>query len=332
MIRIKTKPMNATLFHLVTGGTPGLKQDAGIVQAVLQGRHPVSLNVLHRGNLHLPHRQLALGLRKPFSRRRNVMIFFENLSRSWMRCGDASILIPNQEWMRSHTSQFIQDCREIWCKSRYAERIFLERGLSVRHIGFSSNDLYLPDVPKDYAACVHIAGRSELKGTATLLNVWKRHPEWPVLTVVSRHPYLLRHRSPNIDIVTEYLDRSSLQRLMNRAGIHLCPSETEGFGHYISEALSTQAIVITTDAPPMNELVQEGFGFLAGFAGRSPAGYGERFQVDADSLEMAISRALALTPREKTRMGERARASFLANRLQFEAGFLEAVANLAQDP
>jgi glycosyltransferase involved in cell wall biosynthesis len=323
--------MNATLFHLVTGGTPGLKQDAGIAQAVLQGRHPVSLNVLHRGNLHLPHRQLALGLRKPFSRRRNVMIFFENLSRSWMRCGDMSILIPNQEWMRQHTSQLIPDCREVWCKSRYAERIFLEWNLSVRHIGFSSNDLYLPHVPKDYAACVHISGRSELKGTATLLNVWKRHPEWPVLKVVSRHAYLQQYRSPNIDIVTDYLDRSSLQILMNQAGIHLCPSETEGFGHYISEALSTQAIVITTDAPPMNELVHESFGFLAGFAGRSPAGYGERFQVDADSLEIAITRALALMPREKTRMGEQARASFLANRSQFEASFLGAAANLAQD-
>ena len=330
MIRIKTKPMNSTLFHLVTGGTPGLKQDADIAQAVLQGNHPVSLNVLHRANLHLPHRQLALGLRKPFSRRKHVMIFFENLSRSWMRCGDASILIPNQEWMRPHTTQLIRDCGEIWCKSRYAERIFLERGLSVRYIGFSSNDMYLPDVPKDYAACVHIAGRSELKGTATLLKVWERHPEWPMLTVVSRHPYLQRHRSSNIDIVTDYLDRPSLQILMNRAGIHLCPSETEGFGHYISEALSTQAIVITTHAPPMNELVHERFGFLAGFAGRCPVGYGERFQVDAESLEIAITRALALTVREKTRMGEQARASFLANRSQFEASFLAAARSLAQ--
>lgn len=322
--------MNDTRFHLVTGGTPGLKQDAGIAQAVLQGRHPVSLNVVHRGNLHLPHRQLALALRKPFTRRRHVMVFFENLSRSWMRCGHASILIPNQEWMRPHTSRLIGDCHALWCKSRYAERIFRERGLSARYIGFSSTDMYLPDVPKDYAACVHIAGRSELKGTATLLNVWKRHPEWPVLTVVSRHAYLQRHRAPNIDIVTDYLDQPSLQLLMNRAGIHLCPSETEGFGHYINEALSTQAIVVTTHAPPMNELVQESFGFLAEFAGRSPAGYGERFQVDADSLETAISRALALTVDEKTRMGELARASFLANRSQFEASFLAAARSLAQ--
>src|SRR5512139_784959 len=110
--------MNSTLFHLVTGGTPGLQQDADIAQAVLQGNHLVSLNVLHRANLHLPHRQLALRLRKPFSRRKHVMIFFENLSRSWMRCGDASILIPNQEWMRPHTTQLSRDCREIWCKSR----------------------------------------------------------------------------------------------------------------------------------------------------------------------------------------------------------------------
>ncbi len=116
----------------------------------------------------------------------------------------------------------------------------------------------------------------------------------------------------------------------NRAGVHLCPSETEGFGHYISEALSTEGIVITTHAPPMNELVDEDFGFLAEFSGRSPAGYGERFTVDAESLEMAISLVLSLTADEKETMGERARDAFLANKLQFEADFLEAAANLAQ--
>lgn len=323
--------MNSPTFHLVTGGTPGLKHDADIARAVLQGHYPVTMNVLHRGNLHLPHKRLALAVRKPFSRRKNVMLFFENLSCSWMRGSDSSILIPNQEWMRPLTTRLIRSCHEIWCKTHYAERIYLERGLAARHVGFSSHDMYVPEVTKDYTACVHIPGRSELKGTTTLLKVWKRHPEWPKLTVITRHPYLRQHCAANIEIVTDFLDPGSLRMVMNRSGIHLCPSETEGFGHYICEALSTQAVVITTNAPPMNELVHEDFGFLAESAGRAPAGYGERFQVEAESLEHTIARALAMANPEKMQMGERARDFFLANQAQFEANFLEAVTNLAQN-
>ena len=286
------------------------------------------MNVLHKGNLHLPHRRLILRLRKPFSKRKTVMVFFENLSRSWIDSCDLAILIPNQEWMRPLTTQLIHKCHEIWCKTHYAKRIFLEQGLPARYIGFSSQDMYLPAVPKDYTACVHIAGRSELKGTAILLKVWGRHPEWPKLTIVTRHHYLQKRRARNIDIVIDYVDHNSLQILMNRSGIHLCPSETEGFGHYINEALSTKAIVITTDAPPMNELVHEGFGFLVTPSGRSPAGYGERFPVDAEHLEAAITRAFALTTDEKARMGDRARDSFLMNKIEFEASLLELAANL----
>jgi len=70
--------MNSTIFHLITGGTPGLKNDAEITYEVLQGKYPVSMNILNRGNLHLPHKCLALHLRKPFTKRKNVMVFFEN--------------------------------------------------------------------------------------------------------------------------------------------------------------------------------------------------------------------------------------------------------------
>jgi hypothetical protein len=36
----------------------------------------------------------------------------------------------------------------------------------------------------------------------------------------------------------------------------------EGYGHYINEGRSVGAVVVTTDYPPMNELVSERDGFL----------------------------------------------------------------------
>lgn len=320
--------MNAPTFHLVTGSTPGLINDADIVRAVLQARYPAFTHVLRRENLHLPHRRLILDLHKPFSRRTNVMVFFENLTRGWMRTSDRAILIPNQEWIRPLTNELVRRCHGIWCKTRYAERLFLERGLPAQFIGFSSRDMYLPGEPKDYSACIHLSGRSALKGTDTLLKVWQRHPEWPTLTVITRHSHWERYSTPNIKIVTEYLNINRLKTLMNRAGIHVCPSETEGFGHYINEALSTQAVVITTDAPPMNELVLEEFGILAACNERTPAGYGERFHVDPESLEKSISKALAMSAQEKACMGNRARIAFLAHHARFKAALLEATDSL----
>lgn len=40
--------------------------------------------------------------------------------------------------------------------------------------------------------------------------------------------------------------------------VHVCPSSREGFGHYINEARSVGALVVTIAAGPMNELVQDG--------------------------------------------------------------------------
>ena len=148
------------------------------------------------------------------------------------------------------------------------------------------------------------------------------------LTVITRYSHWERHSAPNIEIVTGYLHHSRLKILMNRAGIHVCPSETEGFGHYINEALSTRSVVITTDAPPMNELVHEESGILASCNKRTPAGYGERFHVDPESLEQSISQALAMDTHEKACMGNRARSTFLAREAQFEETLLEATDRL----
>jgi hypothetical protein len=46
------------------------------------------------------------------------------------------------------------------------------------------------------------------------------------------------------------------------SGVHLCVSEREGFGHYLNEARGAAAVVITTEHPPMNELVRPGVGVL----------------------------------------------------------------------
>jgi len=44
---------------------------------------------------------------------------------------------------------------------------------------------------------------------------------------------------------------------MNMCLVHIFPSQVEGFGHVINEARSCASVVITTNYPPMNELVDQ---------------------------------------------------------------------------
>ncbi|MFZ4623366.1 MAG: glycosyltransferase [Rhodoferax sp.] len=318
--------MSQTLFHVISGGTPGLRVDAQVVSAALTPYGCVSVHVSRQRNLHMPVTRFWLGLASAFGKRQHLGIFLENVPSTWLDVLTDSVIIPNQEWLRPATLQAMTRCSQVWCKTRYAEQIFQEHEFDAHFIGFSSVDRFLPQVAKNYGRFIHIAGRSELKGTQVVLDVWCRHPEWPTLVVVTRDRYLARYQSQNIRVMQHFVAEAALNILMNSAGVHVCPSEAEGFGHYINEALSTQAVVLTTDAPPMNELVDPAFGLLAKFKSRSVQGFGERFHVDPASLEERIELILDMKDEVKAAMGVLARKAFLAKRKSFEAAIVAAAA------
>ena len=54
-------------------------------------------------------------------------------------------------------------------------------------------------------------------------------------------------KQDNIVYYKERVDDDKLIEFMNKFYYHLCPSEAEGFGHYINEALSCKSIVVTTN-------------------------------------------------------------------------------------
>ena len=81
------------------------------------------------------------------------------------------------------------------------------------------------------------------------------NPQFPKLFVINNRKMGIDAKRGNIDFIHDFLPKSKLQALQNQCGFHICPSETEGFGHYIMEALSCSAVVVTTNAPPMNEFI-----------------------------------------------------------------------------
>lgn len=139
---------------------------------------------------------------------------------------------------------------------------------------------------KDYNLFVHFAGKSWVKNTEEVLRAWitaEGFPElgYPVLLITCRgrclrgsyyiqrelasffgpprdEKSMLRQHSlyPNI-FIAESLPDDEYKMYQLLAGYYVCPSQTEGYGHYINEGRSAGAIILTTDASPMNELVDE---------------------------------------------------------------------------
>ncbi len=265
-------------------------------------------------------------LRRFFGRRDpdETLVFLERVTARWLRGAGRYVLVPNQERYPRRLVGLLDAVDHVFCKSRHAVEVFSEHHDSVWHMGFTSPDRRSDVVRPDYDRFLHLAGGSALKGTRTLLDVWARHPEWPVLTLVMHRKGDVPETVPeNVELLDHYLPDAELQALQNGCGIHLCPSRSEGWGHYIGEALSCCAVVVTTDGPPMNELVRPDRGVLVPWARTEPRKLGTNFYVDPDALEAAIEDLLTRSAEEKARLGRAARTWFEENDARFRARLRE---------
>jgi glycosyltransferase involved in cell wall biosynthesis len=124
------------------------------------------------------------------------------------------------------------------------------------------------------------------------------------------------------------LEEIKYVELQNDSGIHLCPSEMEGFGHYIAEPMSAGCVVATTDGAPMNELVSPDRGFLVKTASRAPYMLGSRYSIDESSFEETIDEILETGEEELRSLAMKARSWYEQNDVDFRRRFLGAIDDL----
>jgi glycosyltransferase involved in cell wall biosynthesis len=252
--------------------------------------------------------------------RADVAFHLERVAPWWWK-GKARkhILIPNQERYPQRLIGRLAKMDAVLCKTRHAEDIFRKLHARVSHLGFTSPDRLLESTEPDYSRFIHVAGRSTLKNTELLLGLWQKHPEWPKLTLI-QHPENAPSTVPkNVDLIARRVPDAELRELQNTCGIHLCPSLSEGWGHYIAEAMSCRALVLTTDGPPMNELVSAERGVLVPYHRAEPRHLGTNFHADPAALEAAIGRLLEMPRDHKKLLGRAAREWFEENHRQFTA-------------
>ena len=262
-----------------------------------------------------------------------VNIYLEIVNRLLMPNAKMNILIPNQEWYYRTWIPYLPEFDEIWAKTSYGREVFhnllSKESAPVQMISWESQDRLNSRIVREasnrFNNWLHVCGKSIYKQTQRIIELWQ--PEYPKLTIMysPRDVKLAARELPNVTYLTQHLPEEQLIQIMNSCGIHLCCSEMEGFGHYIQEAKSCQAVVVTTGASPMKEMVSPEEGFLIKASKKRPMKktLGSRYIVDDDDFRHIITTVQAVEVNKLAKMGRLARESFLRDRLSFRSNLRE---------
>jgi len=267
------------------------------------------------------------------SRRFDLNIFLAPIFPECLPLARKNVWIPNPEGFTPYLRKWMPSIDLVLAKTRMTERIFRKLGLPTEYTGFTSRDHFEKQDKRDYTRFFH-ASSTPCKGTKRMIDVWKNHPEWPEVIIVdpNNDPYIASSGRPNIRI-SKYLEAAEFYRLQNTIGFHMCPSEAEGYGHYMMEAMSCRAVTFTTNGPPMNELVDSSRGILLDRLDETPEfGLSHRYFFKPESMEEQVTRALKLDPAALEEIGSSARAFFLENDRLFRKSFPELIRSICARP
>jgi glycosyltransferase involved in cell wall biosynthesis len=249
---------------------------------------------------------LGVFFRKP----RMIFLHLENIHYKKLYTNAIHVLIPNQEWFRVSGISLLPHIHQVWCKTHLAYSIFTELGVPTRYIGFSlgqEEPLYIQSTSAKPEFFSRI-GRSAYRGAEKLVSVWSRHPEWPTLNLVIDASRRIFPCPANLIYVDEFLSVEDYHAYANSFLFHLYATETEGFGHSIYESMRAGAIVLLTDAPPMNEIVTDEGAVLIPAIYSGNKGLSPRFSVTQRGLEYSVFRALELSESERSQIAAHAKS------------------------
>ncbi len=201
-----------------------------------------------------------------------------------------------------------KECVDSWIMiNRLGFAMAQQNRLSAEYLPYPIDTEYFEFKERTGKVFLHNAGYYELvkgqidahKGTDLVIEAFKHLPE---LTLAMNAITDVPINIPNIILqVNEYEESKSLYTV---GDIYVAPSRWEGLGLPLYEAMACGMPLITTDAPPMNDLPIDSQFRVSCVPFQVPHGTGIAYQVDMEDLVKKIHKA---SERDLTRVSYRNR-------------------------
>ncbi|KAI9919903.1 hypothetical protein PsorP6_016038 [Peronosclerospora sorghi] len=184
-------------------------------------------------------------------------------------------LTPEHYWRVDAVLCKTQECFRrvtMWYKQEGNPRntpVFYTKHTSSNLAYFARSRLGAEDAitPKNFSTVkfLHTPGDSNWKGTRTVLDCWTSLAGLPPLEVYLGErlyrniPLQIRNRlnqsSSPVHIHVGRVESLQFAKIIAEGSFFMCPSVSEGYGHYLNQARASGGVIVTTNVPPMNELI-----------------------------------------------------------------------------
>ena len=286
----------------------GLQKDAELFSALLE-------RMGHKWRLiayDVPH----TGISYPA----DINLFMEVMVPYLMNNAPVNWLMPNSEWWDAAAGECaLPRINLVLCKTHDCETIWGRKLGRTYYTGFEAQDMAdrQPFLNKQNSF-LHLAGNSGTKNTQAVIDCWRQFkPPYPI-TIVSRDPAIrtLCTGIPNVTYFQRLADSHVVQHV-NSFRFHLMPSEYEGYGQGMHEAMGCGGIVLTTNAPPMSEFPGIPQELMIPSSGTFTRRLATCHSVTSSGVRDAVERVMAMSPEKLIQLSVEARQGFDNERDEF---------------
>lgn len=251
-------------------------------------------------------------------------LFLETIVDSMVPLADRWDYFANPEWLSPDKARLVKKhCGIVFAKTREAESVLRKTFPNVEYVGFLTEDKGDPSIWRQ-KRFLHIGGNGGHRNTNAVISAWREYRYWtsdyplPELTVVSNSKTVEPIRDvQGVTFIRRATDEQ-IKELQNSHLFHLFPSGYEGFGHALHESQSCSAILLTTDAAPMNEVDAP---FKVPSAGTKVVNMGTVHEVSGKDIREAATKMAALTNRKIAHLQKEARQRFERGNQEFRELF-----------
>ena len=262
----------------------GVVQDVHILHGIIT--HALGNETEFR---HIPHYY-------PQCPQAEVNFFIEVINPALFIYAAKNIWIPNPEWTYKNWKPYASMVDEIWVKTHEAEQSFVEWGVPVKYIGWTSIDKVMIE-KKDYHKAIVPVGKNVWRNPRPIIQAYMRiqqtnpmlYSKLPELHIVHspQHvdfPPIPQSLLSKIIVHAEVMEEKAYDALLQECGLCICMSGAEGFGHAVNEAMSAGCVLMLSPINPFMELTSSALWVSESKTTKHPSCLGSLLDIDVASL------------------------------------------------